>query len=123
MKNIIKSILFLLISLSQLNAVDKYPECKHHIMINGLKDPSTINKNDPETYLSVRSGSGANYKIIEKLINGDYVKGCKVKGNWVKIIYACSESGGLMEDESIPCRYGWVYKKYLSPIDDWNMEE
>jgi hypothetical protein len=68
-------------------------------------------------------GRGGEYKVIEKFYNGAYVKGCSVQGNWVKIIFECAESGSGTEDYSIPCKVGWAYKKYLSSIDGWEMED
>ncbi len=99
-------------------AIDKHKNCKHHIMINGLAEQSYTN---PNGYLAIRSGPGGKYKLLEKVVNGNYVKGCAVKGNWVKIIYGCVESGDNDDDTSRKCKWGWAYKKYLSPIDNWNM--
>jgi len=104
---------------TQAYAIDKHPSCKHHIMINGLGEQSRTN---PDGYLAIRSGPSSKYKLLEKLVNGDYVKGCSVKGNWVKVIYGCVESGENVDDTSIKCKWGWAYKKYLAPVDNWDMK-
>ncbi len=100
-------------------AIDKHKNCKHHIMISGLAEQSYTN---PNGYLAIRSGPGGKYKLLEKVVNGSNVKGCAVKGNWIKIIYGCAESGSDTDDTSIKCKWGWAYKKYLLPMDNWNMK-
>ncbi len=113
--------IFIIIVFSRfVQAGDKHTSCKHHIMISGLAEQSYTN---PAGYLAIRSGPGGKYKLLKKVVKGDYVKGCLVKGNWVKIIYGCAESGDLDENTSrnFKCKWGWTYKKYLSPIDGWDM--
>jgi hypothetical protein len=112
--------IFLILMLgTHIYAIDKHKNCNQHIIVSGLASPSLT---DPDGYLSIRSGPGGKYKLLKKVVNGSRVKGCGVKGNWVKIIYDCVESGG--EDDTLKkCKNGWAYKKYLSEIDNWNKQK
>jgi len=106
-------------SLKEEPIFHKYKKCIHPMMVNGLSTQSYTN---PKGYLAIRSGAGGKFRLLEKVINGDYVEGCYSEGNWVKIMYGCAESGDL-DDNAKECKWGWVYKKYLLSIDGWDMRK
>jgi hypothetical protein len=69
MYHIIKLGLILLIIFSPVSAdnVAQHPECKHDIMINGLKDIGS-NKNDPDTWAVIRNGPGGGIQSNRKIL-------------------------------------------------------
>lgn len=53
-----------------------------------------------DNFLSVRTGPSTRYGATDHLYNGDIVRICDWRRDWLRIRY----SGG---------RYGWVYGKYI----------
>lgn len=56
-----------------------------------------------EGFLAVRTGPGSNYRMIDRLYNGDRVYVFQAKGSWFGITYRKGQKG-------------WSHKKWLHQI-------
>jgi hypothetical protein len=75
------------------------------------------------SYVTTRSGPGAQFKEIDRLHSGRDVYICDERGDWFKIFYSASNrpcgstsSNGLDVQKAKDCQSGWVEKKWIDVI-------
>ena len=75
------------------------------------------------SYVTIRSGAGAQFKKIDRLHAGREVYICDERGDWFKIFYSDSNgpcgstsSNGLDVQKAKGCQSGWVEKKWIDVI-------
>lgn len=81
---------------------------------------------DPQgdNYLSVRLGPGTRYQRIDRLGPDQKLWICDQNGNWLGVVY--TKDGaldcGVAKPQAMrapydgPCKVGWVYKTYVTPL-------
>ncbi len=75
-------------------------------------------------FLAVRAGPGSQYKMVEKLENGQPYFDCDQHGSWVGIVYTnnaqidCGVGSPIAKRQPYggPCKSGWVFKKFTKLI-------
>ena len=87
--------------------------CSGYSQVQGLKKGG-------DGFLAVRRGPSTNYKMIDKLYNGDQVWTCDQKGKWTGIVYGKDCGVGSPVKNRQPykgaCKSGWVFGKWLTLI-------
>jgi hypothetical protein len=88
--------------------------CASVAMVTGL-DPAGDN------VLVVRTGPDVSYAKADRLPPSASVHVCEERGNWRGIVYPAGECGvatpiAAREAYKGPCKSGWVYGDYLSPL-------
>jgi hypothetical protein len=88
--------------------------CASVAMVTGL-DPAG------ENVLVVRTGPDVSYPKADQLPPSAGVHVCEERGNWRSIVYPAGDCGvatpiAAREAYMGPCKSGWVYGDYLSPL-------
>jgi hypothetical protein len=75
------------------------------------------------SYLSVRSGPGERFSMIDRLKAGRAVYTCDEHNEWYKVFYGSSDSPCGVESTSgidvravSTCKFGWVNKKWVDVL-------
>ncbi len=78
-----------------------------------------------DNFLAVRSGPSANFTKLDELHTDDIVYLCDVAGKWLGVVYARddTECGVFVpwpraRPYTGPCRVGWVFRKYVRPLNN-----
>lgn len=74
---------------------------------------STVTGLNPQGdgFLAVRSGPGTNYRMLDKVFNGDVVFTCGRQGAWHGVLYRTRGTGSGPTD-----RQGWVHGNWLRDL-------
>lgn len=88
--------------------------------------PSTGVVKGINTFLAVRVGPGAGYRLLDALDNGDplFVCGSSNDGEWYSVIYAkgttadCGVGGPILKRGAYggPCKSGWVAAQWIEIV-------
>ncbi len=78
---------------------------------------------DQRKYLLVRSGAGAQFRVIDQLRSGQEVYICDESGDWYQIFYSkpdgpcgSTSSNGLDVKIAGTCQSGWVKREWINVI-------
>jgi len=118
----LKKLLFIVLCLYSL----VHAETSVSVMYGGYEDEDAcggwgeIRGIDPkgDGFVSVRSGPGTKYKIIDKIRkNGTGVSMCDSHGKWEGVVYGENCKTGSPVEKRQPykgsCHSGWIYEKYV----------